>query len=1596
MKQKAVKTTLKVATAIALACCLLLGGVFFYFKSSGGQKLLSKWVLSSLAAKLKTPVSGRISYGFPRWVQIDSLLLIDQSADTLLFSKRAFLGIDMLDLIDNQLNISKVELDGAKVNLHKVKNRFNFQYILDAFASNPNTKPSVGFQYNLPSVILHNSRLVYTDLAEGHRLSLFIENAKTGFEALAPTQSIFKLKSFVASGIDVRGKVGGAKTKTAKSEASSLQFAIGDINLNRVSWAVAMANQTTQAKGVGIWIKPQRIDLSKSAFDINRLDVLVPFFEFKQAGVAIRETQEFNAQHVVLKNAGLSLLAMRYRPNGLSFRIADFFGKEQSGLHLKKTSADVKLSGQAFEISKLKMLTDGSELMAEVRLNVDPQTKVIRGYWADISKGSLNIDELFFANRAWAKLPALGPLKGKEVNLAGSVRGDLKLLNLDQVQVKLPQKTALLLSGTVTNFSKPFLNLSVLSLASTSADLMALLPSGTLPSSLHLPRWFSMKGRVEGYLSALKMSLEAQTEFGAVALKTHIDGLGSASVLAYVGQLNFKNFNVGQLNSQADIGKATGYLAFKGHGADNRNLVVETDGFLNSIEYQDKTYQNISFEGQLAQQIIHTNLVIDDPKAKVSWKGDIDLGQENIAIVGNSHLDFLDLKALGWSTIPVEIRGQLDVQNLVVNTQDPKIDIEGKHLMIYKGDKFYPIAQLSLHTSSQENNRNIVLKTPFMQVSANGNFNYSQLKEVILAEINNYFHIPDFKPSTTQNQYLFKIDGKLDYDPIFEALMPGLHDFSTVDLHALLRSDGPVPISGKITIPYLLYDSLQIHNTTFNYLGDRKALQFNFGTDRFISPAFRLRQASLIGKLANNVADFRLAVRDSLHQEIHALHGFLQSINNRLRLSFDEEGAKLFYHNWAGNPAGYVEYGSDGLFVNNVVFTSGKQIMRLNNFSNVPNGPISVFTQHIDLNALAQAFVQDAGLVGGFLDADVQVEGYMDGPVSYFGDFSVNQFMFKNIALGKFSGKTVIGSNGALLLTSTIASENASVRLMGSYNLQKSESLDVRIVADSVRAETLQPFSTGILKDISGSLAGMATVKGSLEKPEVTGHLSFRDFAFVLVEAGAKMRIKNQKLDFKNQQLDFKDFEVLDLKAKKMLVNGHVRFSDMPNYSYNLQIDTKDFAFVNAQLGDNELFFGKGYFDSHVKLTGKNLDFVLNGDVRVGAGTDLTLLMPDDSQIGTDLENTVTFMDFKNPTPKPKPKKAQQGDLDFANSVNLNVEIADNASLHILMDQVTGDLLSVKGNGKFNTGFDNKGNLFILGRYDILDGRYNLTYQVIKKEFVIHQNSKSHIAWSGDPLAAQLEITAEHTLGKKSLANYPFSSEDLKKSKFNLPLRVDLLMQGVLSNPKINFEMVLNEADVGAYKDAFQKDGFKLADTKGIKAEGILDVTKAELIKDQAILMLMTGAFSLSSLGGNLANVGNYENLAREKVSDLISSQLNKYASGIIKGLDVDLGVQSAYNLADDSRNTNLSLGLKKKFANERLILSVGKNFELENKNMRSDEIFDNVQANWVITKDGRYRLNIFRKNLNQMVVEGSVIETGLGFIVAIDYETWKELMKKK
>ncbi|MNL52471.1 hypothetical protein D3C87_1756530 [compost metagenome] len=137
--------------------------------------------------------------------------------------------------------------------------------------------------------------------------------------------------------------------------------------------------------------------------------------------------------------------------------------------------------------------------------------------------------------------------------------------------------------------------------------------------------------------------------------------------------------------------------------------------------------------------------------------------------------------------------------------------------------------------------------------------------------------------------------------------------------------------------------------------------------------------------------------------------------------------------------------------------------------------------------------------------------------------------------------------------------------------------------------------------------------------------------------------------------------------------------------------------------------------------------------------------------------------------------------------------------------------------------------------------------------------------------------------------------------------------------------------------------------------------------------------------------------MARQSVSQLLTDQLNNLASDLVKGVDLNIGLNSTADQTTGAR-TDLNVGLSKAFLNNRLKISVGKNFELESKTNsgNSTEVFDNIALDYSISKDGRYMFRGYRKNQYQSILEGFIIETGVSFIITADYDLIREIFQKQ
>ncbi|HEY8895363.1 MAG TPA: translocation/assembly module TamB domain-containing protein, partial [Niastella sp.] len=151
-----------------------------------------------------------------------------------------------------------------------------------------------------------------------------------------------------------------------------------------------------------------------------------------------------------------------------------------------------------------------------------------------------------------------------------------------------------------------------------------------------------------------------------------------------------------------------------------------------------------------------------------------------------------------------------------------------------------------------------------------------------------------------------------------------------------------------------------------------------------------------------------------------------------------------------------------------------------------------------------------------------------------------------------------------------------------------------------------------------------------------------------------------------------------------------------------------------------------------------------------------------------------------------------------------------------------------------------------------------------------------------------------------------------------------------------------------------------------------------------------------SSAGGMTA-----ESFARQSASKLLTEQLNKLAGSLIQGVDINFDVASFddYSTGTAQTRTDMNVALSKRLLNDRLTVTVGSNFELEgaqNTNRNTSNIAGNVAVDYSLSKDRRYMLRAYRKNEYEGVIDGYVIETGVGFIITLDYNKFKNLFLSK
>ncbi|MEP7319159.1 MAG: translocation/assembly module TamB domain-containing protein [Panacibacter sp.] len=1185
-------------------------------------------------------------------------------------------------------------------------------------------------------------------------------------------------------------------------------------------------------------------------------------------------------------------------------------------------------------------------------------------------------------------------LKGNEqaiFALNGSAKGFVKDISIPNFELSGVGSTAVQLFGNIKGLpdaKNTYYNLQLQKFVTTKKDIENLAPINSIPANIRIPERLSAKGSFKGTMRNFAAKLNTQTTNGSA----DITGSMSNGGKSYTAKILLSKLDLGYiLKQETNLGKITLQANATGSGFDYKTMTAKVNAKLLEGEIKKYNYKNLYLDASVAKGNAVVESSIRDPYISYLLKATADLKNKYPAVQMNLQLDTLNLLALHLiadslqmsgilnadftNTNPDALAGNLKIYNLALNSNNKKITTDTITLVA---------------TNSNDSGEQINLHAEMADINWNGNYKLTEVAQALQHTINRYYNIPGFKDTAFTPQQ-WQMDMHLRTSPLVLQFMPELKGTDTIGAKITFNSEQN-NLDLSIAAPKIQYGEQAIEQLNVTATTEDRQLNYNLSVNKAGNKGFQLYKTSLAGNIANNTLYASLLIRDKKETNRYQFAATVNQENNGIKFALKPDSLLLDYDKWQVSNDNFIRYDSTGIMANNFLISNKDQSLRINSTSASMQAPLEVAFKNFGIHTLTSFAEQDSLLMDGVIDGNVIVKNATTNPV-FTSDLLIKDFSYKKDTVGNISVKVDNETANAFNANVKIEGNGNNIQLDGKYYTGESK-MDLKLNIANFNLATAKPFAAGQLKDAGGNLKGNITIAGTVDKPAVNGDVHFENAFIVSTVLGERFTLPDEKITVSSQGINFNDFTLVDSSGNKAIINGDVLTSDFKNYKFAVDINADDFSLINSTKADNTLFYGKLNVDAKVKVNGDMQAPAVDANININKSTDFTLVLPSDDPEVQEREGVVNFVDRDAPQDTLHKIDFRDTLINTAALAGMNLSAiieTDTAALFTLViDERSGDALSLKGKADLAAGIDESGKLSLTGNYEIEKGSYQLSFNFLKRKFDIQKGSI--ITWTGDPTSAIVDITALYEakappidLVEAQLGG--LSTTEQNKYKQRIQVNVLLKMKGELLKPQITFDITLPN-------DELQK--WEMVDSKLQQ----LRTDESELNK-QVFALLLLNRFVGEDITQSAAGSTSTATLVRQSVSSILADQLNKIAGSLIKGVDVNFGINAEddYTTGTQQIRTDLTVGLSKSLFNDRVKVSVGSNFALEgatNPNQAASTIAGDVAVDYQVSKDGRYMLRAYRKNNYEGVIEGQVIETGLTFIFTLDYDHFKELFQKK
>ena len=1312
--------------------------------------------------------------------------------------------------------------------------------------------------------------------------------------------------------------------QTAKSPAN-FQFVLDSL----------ASKDTTQHKPLDLHIGS--LIIRRGAIAYNQRDVA------PRSGI-------FSPQHIRVSELSSHILLNHVTDNSIDLLLKKLSFKDESGFKLQSLHFKLQADRQKTTLKEFRLLMPRSELVLD-DLKATYRFEGKRFIPESLHfEGGIQQSKITFADVA-SLVPALRHFDDA-VFVSSRFSGTAKSISVPSLNLRTGSGSINLQArGSYSHASShPAWNADIANLNLSPAGVEFL--AENLGSKVKIPKEIQrlgtihLTGKAKGYEKVLSAKGNIETDAGNISLQAvKNDDRIKASV-------DTRGVNLGRILDNRKLGTVEARI--DAHGTMKH---IFAKGNIARFDYGNYDFHNIEIDGDYDMKALRGTASIADPNVNLSVKGDYHLGSRLYAL--DAAINHLRPTVLG------------------MKMHDPS----------------YSLDNISISANNKGKEGHLDVEAPFVSLYARGQYDLTTIYGSIMRLVADKLPtIPGISKHAAKGYNDFTLQANITSAEVLQRMF-GLPLSLSLPVHINGNiSDAEKNVNLYINAPNFSWDGSAFHdaNIELNTIGDslRMEARISQGLPYEKAPVYRLRAAAADNNLSTLLYYANQSSKLPITGKIDARTQFFTSDNGAtgVHVTVNPSEIMLGEKKWLLNPADII-YRKNELTVDMLNFSHDDQHIIINGKA-TPQASDSIVADLKDvdvayiLNLVNFHSVDFAGKASG----KAVVKSIFQTPEAY-ANLDVKDFVFENGPLGTLHAKAAYDNQeGQINIDATAEDGPEHLTVINGYVSPKRNYIDLGIEAHNTSLKFMENFCGSFLNNVEAWCKGKLNVVGDLKNINLVGD----------VVAHGRMHMKQLGTDYTFNHLrahaipddiQFEGDSIYDSHyngkhSHFALIRGGIHHKHLTRLSYDLDIDANNFlGFDTHEFGD-DTFYGTVFATGTVGIHGKSGETIIDIDATPEPHSIFVynVASPDAISAGSFIHwNDATPYIYRPYSPDSDKDKKKDSSSNFSSDMRINflVNTNPNLTLKLMMDDQTGDYITLNGNGVIRANYYNKGGLDMFGNYVVDHGQYKLTIQnIIKKDFDFQPGGT--IAFGGDPYNAPLNLQAKYTVN-----GVPLSDLNIGRSFSSNNIRVDCLMDitGTPGAPKVDFSMDLPTVNSDAKQMIYSV------------------INSQEEMNQQVLYLLGIGRFYTQTKNNQTSEDASQQSqtsLAMQSLlSGTISQQINNVLSSFVNSSNWNFGANISTG-NEGFNNAEYEGILSGRLLNNRLLFN-GQFGYRDNANATQSFIGD-FDLRYLIFPNGNLSIHVYNQTNDRYFTRNSLNTQGVGLIMKKDFFNLRDLLgiKKK